>query len=105
MSKTNISRRVFLMQTVATGAAVSLATLSGSAFAANPMLTEADPSAKALGYVTDATKTKDPKHLAGQQCSGCNFYKGAGKTGACALFPGKDVAATGWCKSFVKKAA
>ncbi len=105
MSKINISRRVFLMQTVATGATVSLATLSGSAFAANPALTEADPAAKALAYVPDATKTKDPKHLAGQKCSGCNFYKGTGKTGPCALFPGKDVAAAGWCRSFVKKTA
>lgn len=69
---------------------------AGSAYAVN--LDPNDPVAKSLGYV-EKSKT------AGQMCSGCNLYK-AGKTegrGSCQIFVGKEVAADGWCKSWVKK--
>ena len=62
------------------------------------MLTADDPTAKALSY-TDKSTT------AGQSCSNCNLYKGGTvAAGPCTIFPGKDVAAAGWCKSWVAKA-
>ena len=61
------------------------------------MLTADDPTAKALSY-TDKSTT------AGQTCANCGIYQGgANPTGACPIFPGKDVAAAGWCKSWVAK--
>jgi hypothetical protein len=68
-----------------------------------------DPQAVALGYVSDATKAdkaKYPKYAAGQDCANCQLYQGkAGDaTGPCPLFAGKNVAAKGWCSSWVKKA-
>ena len=40
----------------------------------------------------------------GQNCAGCNLYQGGtAAAGPCAIFGGKDVQATGWCKSWVKK--
>jgi hypothetical protein len=71
-----------------------------------PHLSEADPTAKALGYVEDATVTKDPKHKAGDMCSNCQFYSGgATGFGPCQLFPGKAVSAKGWCISHTLKKA
>jgi hypothetical protein len=69
------------------------------------MVSEADPTAKALNYSADATKsTKRTDKTA--LCSNCSLY--SGKAGAgdgpCALFPGKSVSAKGWCSSWVKKA-
>ncbi len=61
------------------------------------MLSADDPTAKALGYTAKSTKD-------GQTCANCNLYQGgSAASGACAIFPGKDVAAAGWCKSWVAK--
>lgn len=77
---------------------------------AGPMLDEADAAAVALGYVADTTradKTKYPKHAADQTCANCALYQGTAgaDAGPCPLFPGKQVAAQGWCSSYVKKPA
>ena len=74
-----------------------------------PLVEETAAQAVALGYVADHTradKVKFKSYVAGHQCSGCALYLGkAGDTeGACPLFPGKHVAAAGWCNSWVKKA-
>jgi hypothetical protein len=74
-----------------------------------PMVDEKAAQATALGYVADAAradKTKFPVFAAGRQCSGCALYQGkAGDaTGPCPLFAGQQVAAKGWCSSWVKKA-
>ncbi|WP_370692119.1 high-potential iron-sulfur protein [Hydrogenophaga sp.] len=79
---------------------------SGSA----PMLDEADPAAVALGYVADtarADKTKYPNHADSQSCANCGLYQGTAgaDAGPCPLFAGKQVAAQGWCASYVKKPA
>jgi anaerobic selenocysteine-containing dehydrogenase len=67
----------------------------GSASAA--MVSVDDPTAKALQYTEHSTE-------AGKSCSTCNLYQGgAAASGACPIFPGKEVAATGWCKSWVAK--
>jgi len=69
-----------------------------------PMVDEADPTAKALGYHCDGTKNAARTDKTAF-CDGCMFYTAAagGKSGACALFPGKSVCAKGWCSSWQKK--
>ncbi len=75
---------------------LAIAGFQSTSYAA--MLTADDPTAKALAY-TDKSTT------AGQSCSNCQLYQGGtAATGPCTIFPGKDVAAAGWCKSWVAKA-
>jgi hypothetical protein len=76
--------------------------------AAAPPLGEQEPQAKALGYVSDAGKVDaktNPTYKQGQSCANCLQLTGnAGEQfRPCNLFPGKTVAATGWCKAWVKK--
>ena len=71
-----------------------------------PHISDSDPTAKALGYVEDATATKDPKYKVGDTCANCQFYSGAPTGyGPCQLFPGKAVSARGWCISHTAKQA
>ena len=76
--------------------------------AAGPMVEETEPTAVALSYVSDAArvdKTRHTKFADGQACGNCQLYQGAAaETGPCPLFPGKQVAARGWCASYVKRA-
>jgi len=69
-----------------------------------PMVDEADPTAKALGYhcVGDKNAARTDKTAF---CDGCMFYTAQPdkKSGACALFPGKLVCPKGWCSSWQKK--
>lgn len=99
----NEGRRRFLKVAVGTMAAATvLGTLPGTAFAADlPHVAIDDPTAKALSYTEDASKTAKPKTLASDACSNCTFYKGqkGAAFGPCDLFPGKAVAAKGWCVS------
>ena len=93
------------MLTLAAGSSA----LASSAAMAQAKLDEKDPTAAALGYVSDTAKAdtkKYPKHEAAQKCSNCQLFQGkAGAAeGPCPLFPGKTVAANGWCASWVKKA-
>lgn len=102
------SRRRFLK--VAAGTTVAAVVMGGVprfARAADlPAVTEADPTAKALGYVEDGTKSTSPKHKAGDDCTNCQFYSGgATGRGPCQLFPGKSVNAKGWCVSHMPKKA
>ena len=76
---------------------------------AMPLIEETAAQAVALGYVADNTRADTVKfksYVAGHQCSTCALYLGkAGDAeGPCPLFPGKHVAAIGWCNSWVKKA-
>lgn len=98
--KHSLSRRELLKHGLMAGAmAPAFGLLANSAaFAANPMLDPADPQAQGLGYVA-----KSPN--SGQTCANCSQYKGAAgaSKGACLIFPGKDVAANGYCKAWAKK--
>jgi hypothetical protein len=69
-----------------------------------PMVDEADPTAKALGYHCDGAKNAARTDKTAF-CDGCLFYTAqpGGKSGACALFPGKAVCPKGWCSSWQKK--
>jgi len=102
------SRRRFLKLAAGTAAAAVLVSgWSGAARADDlPHVSEADATAKALGYVEDASATKDPKHKPGDTCANCQFFTGAAMGyGPCQLFPGKAVAAKGWCISHTTKQA
>lgn len=99
------SRRRFIE--VASAACAGLC--AGIAGAQAPMVSEQDPQAVALGYVSDAAKAdkaKYPKYAAGQACGTCQLFQGkAGEAaGPCPLYPGKQVAAKGWCSAWSKKA-
>lgn len=103
-------RSVLTLMTAAAAAALGLR--SGPSPAQDkqlPPLTDADPTAKALGYTDDAgkvDKSKFPSFKAGADCSNCNFFQGkAGDArGPCQIFPGKSVNAKGWCASHTPKA-
>jgi hypothetical protein len=72
-------------------------------------LIEADPQAKALGYVHDATKVDakaNPNYKAGQKCTNCLQAPKAKEGDAwvgCNIFGGREVAGPGWCKVYVKR--
>lgn len=100
------NRRIFLIQAAVTGGA-----LMGhqALMAQTAMVSPKDPQAVALAYVEDSAKVdgkKHPRHAATQLCSNCQLYTGkAGSaSGPCGVFPGKQVAAKGWCSAYVKKA-
>jgi hypothetical protein len=68
-------------------------------------LSEKDPAALALAYVANAAQLdikKFPDFVKGSTCENCLQLQG--KAGdsyrPCSLFPGKLVAAAGWCKSW-----
>jgi len=104
------SRRDFLaLAGVASAAVLAGVRPSVSAAADTPHVSESDPTAKALGYVEDASKvdkTKFPAFKPGAHCATCNFYQGkaADAYAPCQIFPGKSVAAKGWCASHSPKA-
>jgi len=104
MSQSN--RRVFMLQVAAGSSALVLANAHAQAA---PLVNEKDAQAMALGYAADTTKVdakKFPKHAATQLCNNCALYTGkAGEaSGPCGIFPGKQVAAKGWCSAWAKKA-
>ncbi|TXT36472.1 MAG: twin-arginine translocation pathway signal protein [Comamonadaceae bacterium] len=74
-----------------------------------PMVNEKDAQAMALGYVDDASRAdivKFKNFVANSTCNNCALYQGkAGEaSGPCPIFASKQVAAKGWCSSWVKKA-
>jgi hypothetical protein len=84
--------------------------MASSAGAQTPaaVVDEKEPTAVALGYVTDAKradKVKFPKYAPPQHCAICQFYQGAATVpmAPCTIFAGKRVAAVGWCSAFVAK--
>jgi hypothetical protein len=75
---------------------------------AAPKLDPNDPQAKALGYVLDTTKVDakaNPMHKPEQHCGNCVQFQGkvTDATAPCAIFAGKAVVNTGWCKVWAKK--
>ncbi len=112
MSDTHLnSRRQFLRLTgAAAGLGILVTSLPRYAGAEElPHLPESDATAAALGYKEDAAKVDTAKyasHKAGQLCSNCKFFVGSDKTpwAGCQLFPGKAVAAKGWCSGYNAKA-
>lgn len=105
--KSTTDRRRFFRLVSATAAGIALlGTLPRRVWAALPHLSiDNSPTAKSLNYVEDDTKAVAP-HQSGQNCAACVHYQGkpGDEYGPCAIFPGFDVKATGWCAAFQKKA-
>lgn len=74
-----------------------------------PKLAEDEAAAKALGYVTLATKAaKEPAYKKGSSCAGCALYQAAREQNGyapCMAFPGRSVSKAGWCRIWAPKPA
>ena len=107
--QTKISRRTLVKGAIAAGAIIpAMGLVDTAAAAALPPLSDADPQAKALGYVADTTKVDakaNPTHKPEQKCGNCAQFQGkaADASGGCNIFAGKSVNANGWCKVWAKK--
>ncbi len=105
----NIERRKFLKLS-AVAAAGCLVQAGRSAVASDlPQLSTDDPMAKAMKYTHDAS-TVDPASrtnpAAEQDCANCALIQGndGDEWRPCQIFPGKVVAAAGWCSVWAPKA-
>ncbi len=102
------SRRDWLMQALcATSVAPALLTLPARAAEPAP-LDPNDPTAKALGFVTDALKvdaSANGTFKAGQHCASCAQFQGktGDKSGGCIIFTGRSVPGTGWCQAWTQR--
>jgi hypothetical protein len=99
-----ISRRRLLNGTLL-AAIVGIRVMRGSdAFGAAPRtpLDEKDAAAAAVAYREDARRVDprlSPTYRRGQSCATCALIEfGTARLRGCSLFPGKLVAATGWCR-------
>ncbi len=107
-----MSRRAMVKRSLLAGALVPAMGLigTGAEAAALPPLDPNDPQAKALGFVSDASKvdaSANPTFKAGQKCGTCAQFQGkAGDaTAGCNIFVGHSVPAGGWCKVWAQKPA
>ena len=101
------SRREFV-HTVALTAGLAAVLRNGRVFAAPaPHLDPKDPQAAAMHYSEDAGKVdpKTPAFAAGRTCETCVQLTGTAGDAyrPCKLFPGKVVAAKGWCSAWAKQ--
>jgi len=98
-------RRNFMIATAST-------LLSDVALAQKPAVNsvqDTDPSAIALGYVSDVKKidaNKFPHYAAGQRYATCTLFQGTAKdaNASCLDFGGNAVSFKGWCSAWVEKA-
>jgi High potential iron-sulfur protein len=107
MQDSKFDRRQLLKGALLGAVSVPALLPTDSDAAALVTLTEADPTAKALGYHVSA-KTVDvkafPTYKPNQMCSTCvQLQAGTGNERGCNLFPGKAVNVGGWCKVWVQK--
>ncbi|QQX88657.1 high-potential iron-sulfur protein [Cupriavidus necator] len=101
------TRRTFL-KGISGVVAAAVGGIESPANAQAGKLDENDPQAVSLGYKHETTKVdkaKFPKHEASQKCSNCQLFQGKASDawGPCPIFGNKQVAANGWCNSYVKK--
>lgn len=90
----NSGRRTLLKGMAMVPAALALGAASS---VSAEMVGPTDPMAIALQY-TDTSANPD------QRCDNCVLYTAADDAkGGCSLFPGKNVAASGWCISWALK--
>ena len=98
LSRRRLLQRLALCVSLAPVAAGAVRTALAAAPA--PLLSASSPEAKAVKYVEDAKNAKGA--TPGNNCANCGLYQGTSGSaqGACQLFPGKDVKASGWCSSW-----
>ncbi len=101
-----VVRRRALLKTLAIAAGSAVLLPVRRPQAAEPThLNVKDPAAMALGYVEDASQVdlkKYPSYAKGSTCENCSQLQGAAGAAyrPCELFPGKVVAARGWCSGW-----
>ncbi len=105
-----MTRRAMVKGSLIAGALVPALGLIGNAAEAADLtpLDANDPTAKALGFVTDASKaTANPTYKAGSKCSTCAQFTGkpSDATGPCNIFAGHTVPSGGWCSVWAAKPA
>jgi hypothetical protein len=105
-----ISRRSIVKSGLIAGAILPVAGLisRGAGAAALPPLDPSDPTAKALGFASDASKVDSkayPNFKPAQKCGTCAQYQGkpTDATAACTIFAGKSVPVGGWCQVWAQK--
>lgn len=110
--KQTIDRRSFIKLGLQTGGGVLALSAIPMQLTAQDMVSESEPLAQAMGYVTDATKvdtTKFPKRAgeagANQFCYTCALYAGEAdsESAPCSIFQNRLVAGKGWCNAWVAK--
>ncbi len=107
MQKARLSRRTFVAGATAAISTLSVATTARRAEAQDmPMLQDDDPTAVALKYVSNAADADQGLRQSDDRfCNNCALYTGAEGSAAapCSIFPGKQVAANGWCSVWAPK--
>ncbi|MBU6188915.1 MAG: high-potential iron-sulfur protein [Betaproteobacteria bacterium] len=64
-----------------------------------------EPGGRFKANTAQVDQKKYPKHTAEQKCVNCQLYQSkSADSGACAVFPGKLIAAAAWCNAYQKKA-
>jgi High potential iron-sulfur protein len=108
--QSKISRRAIVKGGLIAGAFIpALGLMPRGAVAADlPPLNPSDPTAKALGFVTDSSKVDaaaNPTHKATQKCGNCAQYQGTASAASagCNIFAGHSVPQAGWCKVWAQK--
>lgn len=107
MSK--IARRQFIQISAAAAAGCFLQTSREAQASDLPQLTEDDPMAVAMKYTHDASTVEAASRAnpaADQTCANCALIQGddGAEWRPCQIFPGKSVAAKGWCSVWAPKA-
>ncbi|MDJ0759242.1 MAG: high-potential iron-sulfur protein [Woeseiaceae bacterium] len=103
------TRRQFMKLSAAAAAGCMLQPSREALAGDMPKLAEDDPTAVAMKYVHDASKV-DPASRTNpapeQNCANCALIQGADgdEWRPCPIFPGKAVAAAGWCSVWAPKA-
>lgn len=110
--QSKMTRRSIVKGGLIAGALVPVFGLIGATAgaAALPPLDPNDPTAKALGFVPDASKVNaaaNPTYKSTQKCATCAQFQGkAGDaSGGCNIFAGHSVPSGGWCKVYAPKPA
>ena len=104
-----IARRQFLQLSAVAAAGAVLRPSSDAQAQDMPKLSPDDPMAVSMRYTHDAS-TVDPASRPNpaevQNCANCALYQGedGAEWGPCQIFPGKLVAADGWCAVWAPKA-
>jgi hypothetical protein len=105
-----ISRRAMVKGGLIAGALVPTIGLIGYTARAAGLtpLDPSDPTAKALGFVSDASKVSasdNPTYKPDQKCGTCAQFQGkSGDASAgCNIFAGHSVPVGGWCKVWAQK--
>jgi hypothetical protein len=110
--QSKMTRRSIVKNGLIAGALVpAFGLIGGTAVAAAmPLLDPNDPTAKALGFVSDSTKVNaaaNPTYKPTQKCGTCAQFLGkpGESSGGCNIFVGHSVPVGGWCKVYAPKPA